>query len=231
MLRTIFVFISIILVWSPLGVNGQVSGLSGGETTSGVSYELYLPKEWKNKESLPMLVYLEEATDSAAFLVDGQRKNLMDILWETKKEFISVKPLFDLEHPFSTQSLMELVEEIKQIEVLNPHKIYLVSIFDGSKMLIETLLEQKEHFAAAAMISPRKLDADFSILKGYPILFVHGEMDEFLSLGQAWKLKDRFTEAGIDLTYSVVPYGKEDVYYKILTNTPIYNWLFSYPKE
>ncbi len=231
MLRAIFLLISFLLVWNLHRVNGQEPGLTLATTQSGLKYEVYLPKTWTGAESLPLLVYFEDASDTASFLVDGKRRSLMEIVHESEKEFITIRPIFTSDHPFSPEHVFSILKEISPLYRWNSKQTYLVGIFEGNKMLINTLLKNKEPFAAAAMISPRKLEADFSYLQGYPLLFVHGEMDEYLSLGQAWKLKDVLLAANIDLVYSVVPYGMEDIYLKVLSSKPIYNWLLSYPKE
>jgi predicted peptidase len=145
-----------------------------------------------------------------------------------KFPFILVSPQCPSNSSWNTAELSDLLDEIEAKYRVDTDRVYVTGLSMGGFGTYNLAMDEPTRFAAIAPMSSGA-DPDFaSLLKGVPIWVFHGDKDPVVPIGGDRDMVTALKAQGADVTFTVIPNGKHDIWDPIYAGNEIYSWLLAH---
>nr|WP_320120295.1 prolyl oligopeptidase family serine peptidase [uncultured Marinifilum sp.] len=198
----------------------------------GIKYLEYFPETTKNKDKLPLLIFLhgmgERGYDLNKLKVHGPPSFL-----DNKKDFpfITISPQCPDTVYWNEEILLPFYEEIIAKYPVDKNRIYITGLSMGGFGTWGSIVAKPNLFAAAAPIcgggNPNQLDA----VKSMPIWVFHGAKDNVVPIIRSQEMVDRLKKLGSNVKFTIYPEADHNSWTKTYANPKLYEWFLSHKKE
>jgi predicted peptidase len=239
------------LFWSCLGLAllsfGWAGGANAQEATDArlqrVDFEatvqsnvrmnhwLYLPPDYENQESWPLLVFLhgagERGNDLEKVKVHGPPKM---IAAGKDFPFVVVAPQCEGNGRWHADAVAALTRHVAQTLKIDPRRIYLTGLSMGGFGTWDTAAKHPDLYAAIAPICGGGNPEQVQRLKGIPAWVFHGARDEVVPLRRSEEMVKALEAVGGNVKLTVYPDAGHDSWTETYNNPELYDWLLSHDR-
>ncbi|HEY4309202.1 MAG TPA: prolyl oligopeptidase family serine peptidase [Pirellulales bacterium] len=199
-----------------------------------LDYLLYLPKDYDNQKSWPLVIFLHGAGERGADL-DLVKKHGPPKLIDAGKDFpfIVASPQCTKDSWWSWQlrELSALVDDLSSRYKVDQDRIYLTGLSMGGFGTWALAAYQPDRFAAIVpicgggeMLSARRLTK-------MPIWAFHGAKDPVVPLRRSEELVEALQKAKGNVKLTVYPDALHDSWTATYENPELYEWLLAQKRE
>lgn len=191
-----------------------------------MKYLLYLPKEYGQKESWPLLLFLhgagERGDDLALVKKHGPPK-----LIEAGKQFpfLVVSPQCPQGRWWEPMELAALLDEIVEKYKVDKDRIYVTGLSMGGFGTWSLAAYQPRRFAAIAPICGGGEPLATMLLPHVPAWVFHGAKDPVVSLERSQKMVEALKKLGGEVKFTVYPEAGHDAWTETYAKAELYEWL------
>jgi len=215
--------------------------------TLRADYLLFLPKGYEpgTEKRWPLILFLhgagERGTNVWQVDVHGPAKYLAA---HPDFPFILVAPQCPADQVWSSEVLLELLNEVSASHKVDPQRVYLTGLSLGGFGTWSLALAHPERFAAAAPIcgggevlrvllaqhgftTPQTKEA----LKGLPIWAFHGAKDTVVPPGESERMVQALKGLGAgDVKLTIYPEATHNAWAQTYSNPEFYKWLLEHKR-
>jgi predicted peptidase len=187
---------------------------------------LYLPKDYDQKESWPLLLFLHGA---------GERGNNLDLvkkhgppkLIEAGKgfPFIVVSPQCPNDHWWEPVELAALLDEIVEKHKIDQDRIYVTGLSMGGFGTWSLAVHQPKRFAALVPICGGGEPIVTLLFPKIPVWVFHGAKDFVVPIERSEKMVEAMKKFGGNVKFTVYPEAGHDSWTESYANPELYEWL------
>lgn len=199
-----------------------------------MDYLLYLPPDYDEKETWPLMIFLhgagERGTDLSRVRVHGPAK-LID--QGTDLPFIVVSPQCppDRWWPGMESEVMALIDHIIKTCKVDQTRIYLTGLSMGGYGTWAIACSYPRRFAAILPICGGGRPWRAESLKDVPVWAFHGAKDTIVPLSESQNMIEALKARGAEARLTIYPDAEHDCWTQTYANPEIYTWLLSHRKE
>jgi predicted peptidase len=191
-----------------------------------MKYLLYLPKDYEQKQSLPLLLFLHGSGEKGDNL-ELVKKNGPPKLIEAGKEFpfIVVSPQCPKDKSWDTYELTALLDDIVEKYKVDQDRIYLTGLSMGGFGTWSLAIYTPNRFAALVPICGGGDPNRIRRLANVPIWVFHGAKDPTVPLEMSEKMVEALKKRGGNPKFTVYPEAKHDSWTEAYATPELYEWL------
>jgi len=196
------------------------------EIKISMKYLIYLPKDYEQKNSWPLVIFLhgagERGDDLNQVKVHGPPK-----LIEAGKEFpfIVVSPQCPKNKWWDPAELRLFLDEIVKKYKVDQDRIYLTGLSMGGYGTWNWAAEQPGRFAALVPICGGGDPEKAKLYAGVPIWVFHGGKDPVVPIAQSEKMVEALKKLGSNVKFTVYPEAGHDSWVEAYNDPKLYEWL------
>jgi predicted peptidase len=197
-----------------------------------MGYLLYLPKNYEQQQSWPLLVFLhgagERGRDTKLVAKHGPPK-----LVEAGKDlpFVILSPQCARNDSWRAEALIALVQMITSKYNIDPDRVYLTGISMGGYGTFALSAAYPDRFAAIAPICGGGNPADADKIKHIPAWVFHGAKDRAEPLKVSQEMVDALKSVGGNVKFTVYPEAEHDCWTETYDNPELYHWLLKQKRK
>jgi predicted peptidase len=192
-----------------------------------LNYLLYLPKDYDQQQSLPMLLFLHGAGERGDDLGQVKKHGPPKLIDGGKHfPFIVVSPQCPKDAWWQPQELLTLVDEIVEKYKVDEDRVYVTGLSMGGFGAWSLLGVAPKRFAAAAPICGG--GQSFLARSGVPVWVFHGAKDPVVPLEFSERMVAAVKEAGGEVKFTVYPDAGHDSWTETYENPELYTWLLEH---
>lgn len=197
-----------------------------------LNYLLYLPKDYEQKEKVPLMLFLhgagERGDDLELVKVHGPAK-----LVEQGKEFpfAIVSPQCPKNKRWEPTDLIALLDEIISKYKIDENKIYVTGLSMGGNGTWKLAAEIPDRLAAIIPICGWGDPFTAFMMGKLPIWVFHGAKDVVVPISSSEIMVEYIKKAGGDVKFTVYPDANHDSWTETYNNPEIYEWLLNQSLE
>lgn len=203
------------------------------QITLTLDYLLYLPPEYEQKDSWPLMVFLhgagERGSDLSRLKVHGPPK-----LIEQGQDlpFIIVSPQCPADQwwPGLEREVIAMIDEMMEQYRIDPRRIYLTGLSMGGYGTWAIGCAYPQRFAAMVPICGGGRPFLAPALKNVPVWAFHGARDPVVPLRESEQMVEAVNRAGGSAKLTVYPEATHDSWTETYENPRLYDWLLSHSK-
>lgn len=192
-------------------------------------YLLYLPKDYDQKESWPLVIFLhgagERGDDLEKVKIHGPPK-----LIEAGQDFpaIVVSPQCAQGQWWTTQmlELSALIDDIEANYKVDKRRVYLTGLSMGGYGTWALAAYAPKRFAALVPICGGGEPRRAMMLRSTPIWAFHGAKDAVVPLAQSEEMVDALKRSSGNVKLTVYPEAGHDSWTETYDNPELWKWLF-----
>ncbi|MCA9212363.1 MAG: prolyl oligopeptidase family serine peptidase [Planctomycetales bacterium] len=211
----------------------QVASSETTTHTSNHRFLLYLPKDYDQKDSHPLLLFLHGAGERGGNIekvkIHGPPK-----LIENGRDlpFVVVSPQCEADQWWDPSALNDLLDVIVSKYKIDKQRIYVTGLSMGGFGTWALLQQTPTRFAAAIPIcgGGNSVRARHAKRIGTPIWAFHGAKDAVVPLEESQKMVDAVKATKGDAQLTVYPDAEHDSWTKTYQDDAIYEWLLKHSK-
>lgn len=195
-------------------------------------YLTYLPKNFDKSQHYALMIFLHstlERSDNFELL-----KNTEPIVLFEKKEIevpaIVIAPLCPKFESWKVDKLNELLQEIKNLYLIDTNRIYVSGFSMGGLGLLKWAHDFQDVFAAMIPICSGGIKYMAEKIKHIPTWFFHGKKDNVIPYIKTQELYDAMLQLGADVKITLYEDEGHKIWSKVYGNKEIYDWLLSKSK-
>ena len=191
-----------------------------------LNYLLYLPQDYDQKESWPLLLFLHGAGERGDDL-DLVKKHGPPKLIEAGKEFpfIVVSPQCPGNRRWEAFELAALLDEITEKYKVDQDRIYVTGLSMGGFGTWSLFAHQPKRFAALVPICGGGEPIIAKLFRPIPVWVFHGAKDTAVPLERSEKMVEAMKQAGGNVRFTVYPEAGHDSWTETYANPELYEWL------
>ena len=191
-----------------------------------VKYLIYLPKDYDQKQSWPLMIFLHGAGERGDNL-DTVKLHGPPKLIEAGKEFpfIVVSPQCPKDKWWDPKDLDALLDEIVKKYKVDQDRIYLTGLSMGGFGTWAWAAEQPKRFAALVPICGGGEPEKSRFYANVPIWVFHGGKDPVVPIAQSEKMVEALKKNGGNVKFTVYPEAGHDCWTEAYNNPKLYEWL------
>jgi predicted peptidase len=199
---------------------------------SGYSYLLYLPAGYESGDNRPMILFLHGVNDRGNDL-EQVRKAALPTRIESGPElpFVVVSPQCPRQFYWSPKLVADLIDEVLELYMVDPNRIYLTGISMGGYGAWETAFHQPWRFAAIAPICGGGNSHLVNSIRELPIWVFHGARDEIVPLSESELMVKALKDIGADVRFTIYPDAGHDSWTQTYQNPDLYEWFLSHSRK
>lgn len=195
-------------------------------------YLLYLPENYEDQESWPLMLFLHGAGER------GDDLNLVKVhgppkLIEEGKHFpfIVVSPQVPAGEWWKTPFLDALLDEVIEQYNVDEDRIYVTGLSMGGFGTWELAMHYPNRFAAIAPICGGGNAFLACALRDVPIWNFHGEDDQVVPLDQSQAMVDALQRCNGNVRFTIYPETGHDSWTETYDNPELYEWFLKHKRE
>lgn len=212
--------------------NGQVAELRQKpremerDRKVSISYLLYLPKDYEQQDSWPLLLFLHGAGERGDDL-DLVKKHGPPMLIERGQQFpfIVVSPQCPANRWWEPFELATLMDEIVEKHRVDEDRIYVTGLSMGGFGTWSLAAYQPDRFAALVPICGGGEPIMARLLRPIPTWVFHGAKDAVVPLERSRAMVDAMQAAGGDVKFTIYPEAGHDSWTESYANPELHEWL------
>ena len=196
-----------------------------------MNYLVYLPKDYEQKESWPLLMFLhgagERGDDTELVKKHGPPK-----LIEQGQElpFIVLSPQCPAESWWQHTQLTALLDHVEQSYRVDKHRIYVTGLSLGGFGSWRMAAFSSERLAAIAPICGGGETFWTQSFPQLPVWAFHGAKDPLVPLSRTQDMVDAMKEAGGNPRLTVYPDAEHDSWTETYENPALYDWFLEHSR-
>jgi predicted peptidase len=191
-----------------------------------MKYLTYLPKDYKQKTSWPLVLFLHGAGERGDDLDLVKTHGLPKLIAEGKDfPFIVVSPQCPSDQSWETFELTALLDEIVEKYKVDQDRIYVTGLSMGGFGTWALAARTPDRFAAILPICGGGLLVPAKRIAHIPAWVFHGAKDPVVPLAWAQKIVDDLKKNGSNVLFTVYPEAGHDSWTETYDNPQIYEWL------
>jgi predicted peptidase len=196
-----------------------------------MDYLLYLPKDYAQKDSWPVLLFLHGAGERGSNL-DRVKLHGPPKLIAAGKEFpfIVVSPQCPSDHWWKPEELSVLLDEIVEKYKVDKDRIYVTGLSMGGFGTWALAASTPQRFAALVPICGGGDPNTVRRFARIPIWAFHGAKDPVVPLSASEKMVDAVKQAGGNVKFTVYPEAGHDSWTEAYNDPELFKWLLE-PKR
>jgi predicted peptidase len=220
--------------WMPWNGRPQVVGKQTPRTfekaiEKRAQYLLYLPPDYSEGESWPLVLFLHGAGERGTDLDLVTKHGLPKLIKQGKDfPFIVVSPQCPEGTWWDTEMLLHLVDEMMATYSVDPDRVYVTGLSMGGFGAWELLLREPERFAAAAPICGGGIPYLARWFSHVPVWVFHGAKDPVVPLRASEDMVQALKACDGDVQFTVYPEAQHDSWTATYENPELYRWLLSH---
>lgn len=189
-------------------------------------YLLYLPKDYEQQDSWPLLLFLHGAGERGDDL-DLVKKHGPPMLIERGQEFpfIVVSPQCPTNRRWEPFELAALLDEIDEKYRVDQDRIYVTGLSMGGFGTWSLAAYQPDRFAALVPICGGGEPIMAQLLRPIPTWVFHGAKDPVVPLERSAIMVEAMRKAGGDVKSTIYPETGHDSWTDSYANPELYEWL------
>lgn len=191
-----------------------------------MDYLIYLPKDYADKDSWPLMLFLhgagERGNDLDRVKVHGPPK-----LIAAGKEFpmIVISPQCPSDHWWRPNELNALLDEIVEKYKVDQDRIYVTGLSMGGFGTWALAAYAPERFAALVPICGGGEAFTVRYLSHLPVWVFHGAKDSVVPLSASETMVEALRKAKGNVKFTVYPDADHDSWTETYNNPELYTWL------
>jgi predicted peptidase len=191
-----------------------------------MKYLLYLPKEYDQKDSWPVLLFLHGAGERGDDL-NLVKKHGPPKLIEAGKAFpfIVVSPQCPNDHWWEPVELAALLDEIVEKYKVDQDRIYVTGLSMGGFGTWSLAAHQPKRFAALVPICGGGEPIVTMLFPKIPVWVFHGAKDFVVPIERSEKMVETMKKFGGHVKFTVYPEAGHDSWTEAYNNPELYEWL------
>jgi predicted peptidase len=191
-----------------------------------MNYLVYLPKDYQQQASWPLLVFLHGAGERGDNL-DLVKKHGPPKLIEAGKPFpfIVVSPQCPKDHWWEPFELSALLDEIVEKYKVDQDRVYLTGLSMGGFGTWALAAYAPSRFAALAPICGGGDPIAARRVGQVPVWVFHGAKDPVVPLERSEKMVEAMKRFGGNVKFTVYPEAGHDAWTETYANPELYEWL------
>jgi predicted peptidase len=193
-----------------------------------LKYLLYLPKDYDQKESWPLMLFLHgigERGDDLEFL----KRHGPPKLIEAGKEFpmIVVSPQCPMDNWWQPIELKALLDDVVEKYKVDRDRIYVTGLSMGGFGTWSLAAYQPHRFAAIVPICGGGEPVLTKFFAKTPAWVFHGAKDPVVPLERSEKMVEALKKNGGDVRFTVYPEASHDCWTEAYNDPKLYEWLLA----
>lgn len=197
-----------------------------------MNYLLYLPEDYDQKESWPLILFLhgagERGDDLELVKVHGPPKLIAN---GQKFPFIVVSPQCPEALSWDPEKLTALLDTIVEKYKVDTDRIYVTGLSMGGFGTWSLAMHTPDRFAAIAPICGGGESRYADRIVGLPIWAFHGDKDEAVPIKRSQDIVNAVQKAGGNVEFTVYPGVGHDSWTETYDNPKLYEWFLSHTRK
>ena len=195
-----------------------------------MGYLLFLPQDYDQKESWPLLVFLHGAGERGDDL-ELVKKHGPPKIVESKKDFpfVVLSPQCG-QRGWRLEPLMALIDNIAARHKIDPDRIYVTGLSMGGFGTWALAAAYPHKFAAIAPICGGGDLKQAERIKQLPVWAFHGAKDEVVPPERSREMVDALQAAGGNVRLTIYPEAGHDSWTESYDNPELYSWLLQHKR-
>lgn len=211
--------------------NRQSVGIFEGDGFT-INYLLYLPDNYKDNNSVPLLLFLhgsgERGDDIERIKIHGPAK----LIEQGKKfPFIIVSPQCADNERWNPEQLSRLLDDIVKNYKVDQNRIYATGLSMGGYGVWKLAQLYPDKFAAVIPICGGGDFLNACVIKHLPVWVFHGAKDKVVSVQESERMVNALKKCGGNVRFTVYPEAGHDSWTETYNNQEIYTWLLDQKKN
>lgn len=191
-----------------------------------MDYLLYLPKDYGQKNSWPLVLFLHGAGERGDNLELVQKHGLPKLIAEGKEfPFLVVSPQCPKDRWWQPQELTALLDEIVEKYKVDQDRVYVTGLSMGGFGTWNLAVSTPERFAAIVPICGGGDPIWARRLDHVPVWVFHGAKDPVVPLERSEKMVEAIKKAKGNVKLTVYPEAGHDSWTETYANPELYQWL------
>lgn len=202
-----------------------------GQAPVKLGYLLHLPKDYDQKASWPLLLFLHGAGERGSNLdkvkVHGPPKLLASGKETPASQFIVVSPQCPQDKWWQAHELIALVDDVIARHKVDRDRVYVTGLSMGGFGTWSLISQYPERFAAAAPIcgGGQAIPLRFAKVRDFPVWAFHGAKDAVVPLKASEEMVQTLKMGGGKVELTVYPEAGHDSWTETFENPKLYQWL------
>ncbi|PJA95772.1 MAG: phospholipase [Ignavibacteriales bacterium CG_4_9_14_3_um_filter_34_10] len=194
-----------------------------------MNYLLYLPKDYEQKDKVPLLLFLHGAGERGDNLelvkVHGPAK-----LVEKGKDFpfVVVSPQCPKDKRWETNDLIALLDDIILKYKIDENRIYVTGLSMGGNGTWKLAAEIPNRIAAIIPICGWGDPFAAMMMGKLPVWAFHGAKDVVVPVSSSEVMVETMKRNGGEVKFTVYPEANHDAWTETYNNPEIYEWLLKH---
>lgn len=201
------------------------------KVTLTLDYLLYLPPDYEQKDSWPLLVFLHGAGERGSDLNRVKAHGPAKLVEQGRDfPFVIVSPQCPEGQwwPILGREVLALIDEMLERYKIDPDRVYLTGLSMGGYGTWAIASAWPERFAAIVPICGGGRPFTAANLKKVPVWAFHGAKDPVVPLSESQQMVEAVNRAGGKAKLTVYPDAEHDSWTQTYDNPELYQWLLSH---
>jgi len=204
------------------------------QVTLTLDYLLYLPPDYEQKDSWPLLVFLHGAGERGSDLNRVKAHGPAKLVEQGRDfPFVIVSPQCPEGQwwPILGREVLALIDEMLERYKIDPDRVYLTGLSMGGYGTWAIASAWPERFAAIVPICGGGRPFTAANLKKVPVWAFHGAKDPVVPLSESQQMVDAVNRAGGKAKLTIYPDAEHDSWTQTYDNPELYQWLLSHQRK
>jgi len=204
------------------------------QVTLTLDYLLYLPPDYEQKDSWPLLVFLHGAGERGSDLNRVKAHGPAKLVEQGRDfPFVIVSPQCPEGQwwPILGREVLALIDEMLERYKIDPDRVYLTGLSMGGYGTWAIASAWPERFAAIVPICGGGRGFTAANLKKVPVWAFHGAKDPVVPLSESQQMVDAVNRAGGKAKLTIYPDAEHDSWTQTYDNPELYQWLLSHQRK
>jgi len=196
-----------------------------------MDYLLYLPPDYKKKNSWPLLLFLHGKGERGNNLKLVKKHGPPKLIAEGKQfAFIVVSPQCPKNQWWQSVELSALLDEVVSKHKVDKDRIYVTGLSMGGSGTWSLAAHTPYRFAAIVPISGGGETYWTRSISRIPTWIFHGAKDKVVPLERSVAMADALTKLGGNVKLTAYPHTYHDSWTETYNNSKLYKWLLEQKK-
>lgn len=197
-----------------------------------MNYLLYLPKDYDQKPSWPLVLFLHGAGERGSDLALVKKHGPPKLVVEGKQfPFILVSPQCPRDRWWEPYELTALVDEICEKYKVDRDRIYVTGLSMGGFGTWALAAATPDRFAALAPVCGGGDPMIARRVAHIPQWVFHGAKDPVVPIERSEKMVEALKKRGADVKFTVYPEAEHDAWTETYANPQLYQWLLEQKRK
>ena len=197
-----------------------------------VNYLIYLPDEYQNDKTWPLVVFLHGAGEKGNDLEKVRRTSLPTLAEQGRDfPFVLVSPQCPKDSIWEPERVLALIEHICSDWPIDQQRVYLIGYSMGGYGTWQTAAVEPDRFAAIVPIAGGGNSEEAEKLVDLPIWVFHGNADKCVPLKASQEMVEAVRAAGGNPKLTIFEQAGHGIATKTFTKEELWDWLLAQRRE